>query len=239
MQLSSKKVAILQSNYIPWKGYFDLINHVDEFVIYDDMQYTKRDWRNRNVIKTPNGLLWLTIPVKQQSRRHQKISETEVADPDWAKKHWQSLLRNYGRCKYFKTYKDRFEALYLSSEETHLSQINYQFLVAINEILNIDTVLTYSTDYPCAEGKTERLLSLCQASKAGEYVSGPAAKDYLDEDLFVDASIKVSWMDYSDYPEYHQLYPPFEHGVSILDLIFNHGSEATRFMKSFATEKDF
>ena len=106
-----KKIAILQSNYIPWKGYFDLINMVDEFVLYDDVQYTHRDWRNRNKIKTSHGLKWLTIPVRQE-RFEQKIIETKVIDKRWNTKHWKSLVQNYSKAKYFNEYKYIFEELW-------------------------------------------------------------------------------------------------------------------------------
>lgn len=228
-----KKVAILQSNYIPWKGYFDLINMVDEFILYDDMQYTRRDWRNRNKIKTPNGLLWLTIPVEAKGKYFQKINETKVSEKDWAKKHWQTIKSNYAKTKYFKDYKDIFEELYLNCEEEYLSQINYKFIVAINTILGISTKIRWSSEFNLVEGQTEKLLGICKDCNADVYISGPAAKDYFDEELSDKENIKVEWMDYSGYPEYTQLFPPFEHGVSILDLIFNEGSNATQFMKSF------
>ena len=96
-----KKIAISQSNYIPWKGYFDLINSVDEFILYDDMQYTKRDWRNRNKIKTPQGLQWLTIPVHTKAKYYQKISEVMISDKDWATEHWQKIKQNYFKAKFF------------------------------------------------------------------------------------------------------------------------------------------
>ena len=102
MNLGMKKVAIVQSNYIPWKGYFDMIASVDEFILYDDMQFTRRDWRNRNLIKTPTGLQWLTIPVKVKGKFEQKIRETEIEGHDWAKTHWQSLVHNYGKAKHFR-----------------------------------------------------------------------------------------------------------------------------------------
>ena len=228
-----KKVAILQSNYIPWKGYFDLINMVDEFILYDDMQYTRRDWRNRNKIKTPNGLLWLTIPVEAKGKYFQKINETKISEKDWAKKHWQTIKSNYAKTKYFKDYKDIFEALYLNCEEEYLSQINYKFIVAINEILGISTKIRWSSEFNLVEGQTEKLLGICKDCNADVYISGPAAKDYFDEVLAKKENIKVEWMDYSGYEDYEQLHPPFEHGVSILDLIFNEGKGATKFMKSF------
>ena len=233
-----KKIAILQSNYIPWKGYFDLINMVDEFILYDDMQYTRRDWRNRNKIKTPQGLQWLTIPVEIKGKFFQKINETKVSEKDWAKKHWQSILRNYSKAKYFKDYKDIFEELYLTCDEEYLSQINYKFITTINEILEIKTKLRWSSEFELLDGQTEKLLGICKDCNADIYLSGPAAKDYFNEDLAKQENIKVEWMDYSRYKEYEQLNPPFEHGVTILDLIFNEGQNTRSFMKSFKQEKD-
>lgn len=229
-----KKIAILQSNYIPWKGYFDLINMVNEFILYDDVQYTRRDWRNRNKIKTSNGLIWLTIPVQVKGKYYQKINEVKVSDLSWAKKHWHTIKHNYSKAKYFKDYKDIFESLYLScSKETYLSQINYIFIREINNLLGIKTKIRWSSEFRLVEGKNERLIEICKQCNANVYLSGPAAKTYLDEKLFNQEGIQVEWMDYCGYPEYNQLYPPFEHGVSIIDLIFNEGPNATKFMKNF------
>jgi hypothetical protein len=228
-----KKIAILQSNYMPWKGYFDLINLVDEFIIYDDMQYTKRDWRNRNKIKTPQGLKWLTIPVEVKGKYYQKINETKISNQAWGENHWMQIVQNYKKTPYFKEYKAIFEELYLNSNEEYLSNINYNFIKVINHILDIKTKIKYSSDFDLVDGKSERLLGICKDCNADIYLSGPAAKGYLDEKLFEEEGIKVQWMDYSNYPTYNQLYPPFEHSVTILDLIFNEGSNATKFMKSF------
>jgi len=228
-----KKIAILQSNYIPWKGYFDLINMVDEFILYDDMQYTRRDWRNRNKIKTPQGLKWLSIPVDVKGKYFQKINETKISDDTWGKKHWETIKHNYGKTKYFKEYKDIFEELYLNSNEAYLSQINYKFIITINDILGISTKIRWSSEFELVEGQTEKLLGICKNCNADIYLSGPAAKDYFDETLAKKENIQIEWMDYSGYTEYDQLYPPFEHGVTVLDLIFNEGRNATKFMKSF------
>lgn len=228
-----KKVAILQSNYIPWKGYFDLINMVDEFILYDDMQYTKRDWRNRNKIKTPQGLKWLSIPVEVKGKYFQKITETKVSDKEWAKKHWQQIQQNYAKTKYFKEYKDIFEELYMKCDEEYLSQINYKFIITINEILGITTKIRWSSEFELINGQTEKLLGICKDCNADVYISGPAAKDYFDEELARQENIKVEWMNYSGYKEYEQLHLPFEHGVTILDLIFNEGPNAKKYMKSF------
>ncbi|MCX7735837.1 MAG: WbqC family protein [Candidatus Kapabacteria bacterium] len=228
-----KKVAIVQSNYIPWKGYFDMINMVDEFILYDDVQYTRRDWRNRNIIKTPNGLHWLTIPVSVKGKFFQKINETKISDPNWAKIHWNTIKFAYSKAKFFNDYKEYFERFYLSTNEILLSKINQHLLKICCDILDIKTIISTSDNYKIIDGKNEKLISLCQQANANIYISGPAAKDYLDEALFAKEGIQVIWMDYSGYPEYNQLYPPFVHEVSIIDLIFNEGPNATKFMKSF------
>jgi hypothetical protein len=228
----NKKIAITQSNYIPWKGYFDLINSVDEFVLYDDAQYTKRDWRNRNLIKTNHGLKWLTIPVRQE-RFVQKIRETRVIDMHWLKKHWASISQNYSKSKHFDRFRNQFEEIYFSLETEFLSDINFRFISEINNILGIETRLSWSRDYELVSGKTERLIAICKQCNANVYLSGPAAKDYFDVELARKAGIEVQWVDYKGYPEYTQLYPPFEHSVSILDLLFNTGSDACHYMKSF------
>lgn len=229
----SKKVAMVQSNYIPWKGYFDLINLVDEFILFDDMQYTRRNWRNRNRIKTPQGPMWLTIPVEVKGRYFQKINETAISDTTWNRWHWKTVVHNYSRAEYLHVYKGLFEDLYLGSSERYLSQVNYKFMVAICEILGINTRISWSTDYCLVQGKTERVLDLCKQAKATEYISGPTAKGYIDEELFQKEGILLRYADYSDYPEHRQLFPPFEHRVSIIDLIFNEGPDAKKYMKSF------
>jgi len=229
----TKRVGVVQSNYIPWKGYFDLINLVDEFILFDDMKYTRRDWRNRNKIKTPDGPMWLTIPIQVKGKYFQKIRETVISDPGWNRRHWKSVVHNYSRAKHFHAYKDLFEDLYLGSDERFLSQINYRFLTAICQILGINTKLSWSMDYRLIEGKTERLVDLCKQAGATEYLSGPTAKDYIDEELFRNEGILLRYMDYSGYAEYNQLFPPFEHHVSIIDLIFNEGPNAPKYMKSF------
>lgn len=231
--MKPKKIAISQSNYIPWKGYFDMINSVDEFIFYDEMQYTRRDWRNRNKIKTTNGLIWLTVPVDTKGKFHQKINETVVKNQDWREKHWKTIESYYKKSPYFSEYEPVFKALYLDSEETYLSKINYNFIKAINAILQINTKLSWSADYNIEGDKSEKLLNICKQAEATSYTSGPAAKDYMDTSLFADENIAVVWMNYSGYPEYHQNYLPFEHGVTILDLLFNEGPNASKFMKSF------
>ena len=232
VQTAQKRVAIVQSSYIPWKGYFDLIRSVDEFILFDDVQYTKRDWRNRNQIKTPQGLAWLTIPVRVKGRYSQRINETVISDPRWAGEHWKAITQSYARAPYFREYHQFFEGLHLSCGEEKLSQINFRFLKEICGFLGIRTPIRWSSDYRLEEGRTERLVCLCRQVGATEYLSGPTAKEYIQPELFERAGIRLSFVDYSGYPEYHQLYPPFAHQVSIIDLIFNEGPEALRYMKN-------
>jgi hypothetical protein len=227
-----KKIAILQSNYIPWKGYFDLINMVDEFVIFDTVQYTKNDWRNRNKIKTNHGVQWLSIPCAQKSLS-QKIVETRITDPRWARKHWQTILQNYSKTPYFKDYREIFEDFYLGNVDDFLSNVNCSLISIINDVLGIKTKISLSSQYDLLEGQTEKLLGICEQAGANAYLSGPSAKDYFDTGLADSKGIQVEWMDYSGYPEYRQLHGPFEHGVTILDLIFNEGPNAKKYMKSF------
>lgn len=224
-----KKVAILQSNYIPWKGYFDIIASVDEFIIYDDVQFTPRDWRNRNKIKINGQLQWLTIPVYHT--RSDRICDVKVSFDDWNAKHWRTLKMSYGRAPAFQETLEFVEELYRSPRSAYLSQINLEFIQAISGFLGINTRITHSSDYSYGGDKSEKLLTLCKAAGADRYLSGPAAKSYLDVTLFDQEKIAVEWMDYSGYPEYPQTGGAFEHGVSILDLIFNTGSLAPSYMK--------
>jgi hypothetical protein len=229
----AKRIAILQSNYVPWKGYFDLINYADEFILYDTAQFTKNDWRNRNKIKTPRGTAWLTIPVHHSLG--QLIEQTVVSEPNWARKHWAALIEAYAKAAYFKEYGPVFQQLYQEmAGEPYLSKINHRFIVEICRILGIKTRISWSRDYELVEGQTERLVGLCMETGATEYLSGPSARDYIDRSMFEAKNIKLIYIDYSGYPEYHQLFGSFDHAVSILDLIFNEGRDAPRYMKSFS-----
>lgn len=229
-----KRVAIVQSNYIPWKGYFDMINKVDEIILYDDCQFTKRDWRNRNIIKTPKGLKWLTIPVKVKGKYHQKIKDTVISDSSWTKNHWNSIKHNYSKSVFFKDYSDQFEELYLSCTEKYLSEINHRFIVNINKMLDIKTKISWSMNFEINErsDSSSKLLQILKQVGSDIYVSGPSARSYIDLQLFKKENISVEWMNYEKYLNYNQLHPPFEHNVSIIDLIFNTGLEARNYLNS-------
>ena len=226
-----KSVAILQSNYIPWKGYFGIIDKADVFVIYDEVQYTKNDWRNRNKIKGKSGAFWLTVPVSVKSS-NQLIEDTYVSDKRWFTKHWKSIKSTYGRAAYFKDYEKQFEELYTRMESERLSDINLQLIKEVCGILNIDTEIVNSRGLNLSGDKNERLIDACVKLEANHYISGPAAKDYLQEDMFAQESIEVEWMDYSQFEAYDQLSTPFEHGVSVLDVIFNMGPRAQELVKA-------
>lgn len=226
-----KRVAIVQSNYIPWKGYFDMIASVDEFILYDDMQYTRRDWRNRNQIKTRQGIQWLTVPVLAKGKYHQKIRETEIDGAHWAEAHWKSLVQNYRHAMHFNDIASWLEPLYLEERYTHISRLNRRFIESICTYLDINTRITNSWDYLLRDGKTERLLDLCVQAGGTEYISGPAAKGYIEEKTFLDFGVKLTWFDYAGYPEYSQLWGGFTHGVTILDLLFNCGRDTPRYMR--------
>lgn len=228
---NSKRIAIVQSNYIPWKGYFDMIAAVDEFILYDDMQYTRRDWRNRNQIKTPQGVQWLTVPVKVKGKYFQPIRETELDGTDWAETHWKAIVQNYCKAPFFDEIAAIFKPIYCEHQYTHLSVLNRLLIEHVCAYLGIDTKISNSWDYALIEGKTERLADLCAQAGGTEYISGPAAKDYVEESAFSKRGIKLTWFDYAGYPEYQQLWGEFTHGVTVLDLLFNCGKNARRYMR--------
>ncbi len=231
---SPKLVAILQSSYIPWKGYFDIIDQVDEFIIYDDVQFTKRDWRSRNKIKTANGLAWLTVPVKIKGKYSQLISDVEVADHNWSEKHWQTIRHAYSKAPYFKKYSTLFEGFYKQCGEIEkLTEVNFLFISAICDVLQIKTKITFSQDYGKTDlSKTARLVALCQAAKATHYLSGPSAKAYIKAEQFSQVGVALEYMSYDKYSAYPQLFGEFQHEVSVLDLIFNIGDSAVQYLKS-------
>jgi hypothetical protein len=221
-----KTVGILQSNYIPWKGYFDIIHDVDTFIFYDDVQYTVRDWRNRNQIKTETGTQWLSVPVGND--RNRLICDVPLpADRAWAEEHWRKIVRAYRSAPYFEMYRPYFESIYLGGQWSHLAEMNQAMTQGIaRDLLGITTRFERSTDYALTTHKGERILELLRLAGATAYVSGPSARAYLSDEQFAAAGIKVIWKDYEGYPEYSQLHGAFTHQVSILDLLFHTGPDA-------------
>jgi hypothetical protein len=226
-----KRIAIVQSNYIPWRGYFDIIGLVDEFVLYDIVQFTKRDWRNRNRIKTPAGLRWLTIPVATAGAYHQSIAETRISDPGWAATHWRTLTHAYAHAPYFEAYRDRWAALYAAcAGHELLSDVNRLLIEAVAADLGLTTTITDASAYSANGERSERLLAICRAAGAATYLSGPTARAYLDVARFAAEGVAVEFMDYSSYQPYPQMHGPFEPSVSVLDLLFNTGPRAREYV---------
>ena len=224
------RISIIQSCYIPWKGSFDLIGQCDEYVIYDRMQYVKRHWHNRNRIKTANAVEWLTIPVVTKGRFDQAIDEVVIEKP-WAEKHWRALELAYRRAPFFDAFGNTVKGWYERAErERRLTDVNELFTREIARQLGLKTRIVRDTAYPADGAKSARLLAIARAAGADHYLSGPSARAYLDEKLFADAGIATEWMSYEGYAEYRQLHGDFEHAVSVLDLLFNTGPEAPRFL---------
>jgi len=217
-------VAVLQSSYIPWRGYFDLIHDADVFVFYDDVQYTVNDWRNRNRIKTANGVVWLTIPVGNQNDR--RICDVELKDSSWMRKHWMTIEQSYGRAPHFADVAGFLRDVYARVWPS-LSDLNQTLTKTIaRDWLGIGTEFRDSREFALDGSKSDRLLSLLQQLGATQYISGPAAKAYLDVAAYERAGISVTWKDYPTYPEYAQLHGPFVPDVSIVDLLMCCGDTA-------------
>jgi hypothetical protein len=224
------RIAIIQSSYVPWKGFFDLIGRCDEYVIYDSVQYAKAHWHNRNRIKTANGVQWLTIPVITKGRFEQPVNEVQI-EKSWADKHWRTLELSYKRTAFFDLYAPTVKSWYeRAGSQARLTDVNEIFLRGIAELLGLKTRIVRDTAYPAEGAKTERLLGIARAAGADRYLSGPSAREYLDESMFTAAGITPEWMSYQGYPEYPQLHGGFEHAVTALDLLFNTGPDAPRYL---------
>ena len=222
------KCAVIQPSYIPWRGYFDLIMKSDVFVFYDDVQYDKSGWRNRNRVKTPNGAVWLTIPVaaKGNTATHMPINQARVVPAaDWMHKHWNTLKQSYGKAPYFSTYEPIIRPFYEESVEL-LVDVTIPLTVALARALGIThTRFVRSSELSVSGVRTDRLIAVLRSVGATHYYSGPSARDYIEADKFEDAGIALEYVTYQ-YPPYPQLYPPYDEKVSILDTLFMLGPEA-------------
>jgi len=214
------RVAISQSNYLPWKGYFDTIASVDEFVLYDRLQYTRRDWRNRNRIKTRQGTRWITVPVRVKGRYHQAIDDAELDGDGFIVDHLNAIRQNYRHTPCFPAVFPWLEGELRAAPRRTISCLNRHLIKAVCRQLGIGTRIRDSAEFELAADRNERLVRICEALGANEYVSGPAARTYLDQSLFNQRGIRVRWKSYTGYREYDQPYPPFDHRVSIIDLLF-------------------
>lgn len=220
--------VVLQSNYIPWRGYFDLINDCDLFIFYDCVQFTTGDWRNRNIVKTSQGPQWLTVPVGSKSGR--TIAEVAVPNSDWQRKHLKTIEQAYIRSACFSSHMPFVREIYLRDWK-NLSEMNQWIISKISrDILGCKTPFANSTEFSPQGSSNERLISVLKGAGVTRYISGPAAKSYLDEEMFAAAGISVVWKDYSGYPEYVQPHGPFDGKVSIIDLILNAGDRSNEFI---------
>jgi hypothetical protein len=223
------RVVINQSAYLPWKGYFDLIRDADVFVFYDDAQFSSGSWRNRNRIKTGDGLKWLTIPVGPGHKR--AICEMALANPWWQTKHWKTLRQFLGAAPFFGRLEPLLREVYGARSWRTLSELNQYLIRTIaREFLGIGTKIVSSGDFPSRARSQDRVIELVRAVGGTSYLSGPAGKAYLDPGRFAAEGIGLAWKDYSGYPEYPQFFPPFEHAVSIVDLVAHTGPEAARYV---------
>lgn len=226
-------VVILQPSYIPWRGYFDQIHRADLFVFYDDVQYDKRGWRNRNQIKTASGKQWLTIPVYSHGAQTKNIPINEIRivwDQPWNQQHYKAFQHAYASAPYFKRFLPLLAEFYERRDE-YLADFTIYTTVALAHALGlVHTRFMRSSEIAGISGqKTDRLIQILQHVGASHYISGPAAKDYIETEQFDAAGISLEFMEYN-YPEYPQLYPPFDPFVSVLDLLFMTGSEALKYI---------
>ncbi len=230
---NSMIATILQPSYIPWRGYFHQIINSDIFIFYDDVQYDKHGWRNRNRIKTANGTQWITIPVLSAGAIEHDTPIKDIAidwNRNWNEKHWQMLKQSYGKTPFFHEYEDWLNIVF-HERPNLLADFTINLTIDISNRLGIDgTRFIRSSEIPNICGhKTERLINILKAVNADHYISGPSAKDYIEKDKFDQAGISVEFIEY-DYPEYPQKYPPFDPFVSILDLLFMTGPDARKFI---------
>ena len=230
------RVAIVQSSYVPWRGAFALMGRCDLYVFLDSVQFTRRDWRTRNRIKTAQGPVWLTIPVKQKGNYHAPIDAIEIAEPDWAAQHLRRVEDSYARGAGFGQAADFVRDCYAAvGRKPMLSQVNQHLTERIATSLGLTTRFARDVDLIPREDlramdPTARLVALAAAAGATHYLSGPSARSYLDEAAFAARGIAVEWMSYDGLAEYSQLWGSFEPAVSILDPLLTIGPDETKRM---------
>lgn len=226
-----RKIAILQPNYIPWKGVFDLISRVDVFVFYDDVPYTVKDWRSRNRIRTPQGERWLSVPVLSKGLRFQRICDALI-DPSshWQTKHYKALEANYRKARYFNDYVYLLEDIYLNNKWTRISDLNIFATKLLAGAIGINAEWYRSSDLRQSGSKGgEKAINLCKLLGCDYFINGPSAKAFMNASLFLENGIELDYISYF-YPEYEQLHRPFVHEVTVLDVIFNCGPDARTFV---------
>ena len=223
------RLAIVQSCYVPWKGYFDLIRQSDHFIILDDVQYSRGTWRNRNRVKTANGLKWVTIPLRHANTFPALIKDMRIEGDTWNASHYSLIEQAYSASPGWPELRAWLRDVHLQTRSEVLSEVNERLTRSLCAFLGIATPITQSTLYDIrTDNATQRVVDLCRAVGATTYVSGPAARDYIEEERFRAAGIALEYFDYSGYVEYPQPHGPFVHEVSILDAIASLGADARR-----------
>lgn len=219
-------IGILQPGYLPWLGFFEQMYKSDVFVIYDDVQYDKEGWRNRNRIKTANGIQWLTVPVHMKLTEHPLIIEIRIDNTaDWRKKHLASIKQNYAKAPFFTDYIHIFEDAYSKGWE-FLVDLDIYFIGKLAECLRMGSKnIIRSSCLDLKGDRIGRLINLCKLFGANTFYEGASGKKYIDENEFLSHGIKVEFQNYQ-HPVYSQLYGDFIPYLSIVDLLFNHGTES-------------
>lgn len=232
---SPKTLVVLQPGYLPWLGFFDQMRRADIFVYYDDVQFDKHGWRNRNRIKTPAGPIWLTVPVRHHGKGQPLINEVEI-DPTshWPRKHIGSLKQYYAKAPYAHRYLPELAEL-LHRPWTRLLDLDLAVAGMMAGWLQLSVPVVCSSACGITGERSQRLVDLCRHFGATRYLSGAAARDYLDVELFARHGIAVAWQDYQ-HPIYPQQSEPFVPYLSAIDLLLNCGDDSAALVRNGSPE---
>ena len=219
-------VTISQSNYLPWRGYFSQIQNSDFFVFLDNVQFTRRDWRTRNQIRTPQGAEWLNIPISKSESQFELIENVKILNDSFLEKHLETIRRNYSRSKHFNPHWVELRTILCDSYNENLSTFNQKVIENISERFRLKCSFMNAGQFENSADATERLLNICLALNATKYLTGSKAKSYLDVSRFNSEGIEVIWSNY-EFKKYDQLWDlDFDPNVSVVDLILNVGFES-------------
>ena len=228
------RIAICQPTYLPWLGYFDLMDQVDAFVLLDTVQFEKQSWQQRNRIKTPTGLQWLTVPVAFRGRLEQKIREVEIRDVEFRQKHLRAIELNYARAPFFERYFSALSTILRGIDvKARLSDLNRQLIQWFAGVLGIRTPMLLASSLSLQGRRTQLLAEICNQLGAGQYFSPIGSAEYLlnELDILTNANVETYFHNY-DHPRYAQQFPPFLAFASVLDLIFNEGDRSMDVIRS-------
>ena len=228
--VKSMRVAILQPSYLPWLGFFEQMHRSDQFILYDDVQFTRRDWRNRNRVRVLEGSAWLTVPVIQKNKYDQSLLETKIDNStSWKRKHLETIRCHYSKTPFFDMYFPWCEKVF-NSDWNFLLDLSLETIQYLKGELKINTPLLRSSELGYSGNKTERLISICKQLGATQYLSGDSARNYISEKDFSDQGIELEYQEYQ-HPEYPQRYEGFVPFLSTIDLLFNCGEKSMEFLK--------